>query len=39
MGGRFRVNRLERLLDKLRPGGSRSITDAQLDEVVAKTRE
>src|SRR5262249_10491927 len=36
---RFRVQRLEGLLDEPRPGASRSITDAQVEEVVTKTLE
>ena len=36
---RFRVNRLEGLLDEPRPGTPRSITDAQVEEVVTKTLE
>jgi transposase len=36
---RFRVNRLEGLLDEPRPGAPRSITDAQVEEVVTKTLE
>ncbi|MBV8807924.1 MAG: IS630 family transposase [Acidobacteriaceae bacterium] len=34
---RFRVKRLEGLLDEPRPGTPRSITDAQVEEVVTKT--
>ena len=37
--GRFRVNRLEGLLDEPRPGAPRSISDAQVEEVVTKTLE
>ena len=36
---RFRVDRLEGLLDEPRPGAPRSITDAQVEEVVTKTLE
>jgi transposase len=36
---RFRVQRLEGLLDQPRPGAPRSITDAQVEEVVTKTLE
>ena len=36
---RFRVNRLEGLLDEPRPGAPRSIADAQVEEVVTKTLE
>ena len=36
---RFRVNRLEGLLDEPRPGAPRSISDAQVEEVVTKTLE
>ena len=36
---RFRVNRLEGLLDEPRPGAPRSITDAQVEQVVTKTLE
>lgn len=36
---RFRVNRLEGLLDEPRPGAPRSITDAQVEEVVTQTLE
>jgi transposase len=36
---RFRVTRLEGLLDEPRPGAPRSITDAQVEEVVTKTLE
>ncbi len=36
---RFRVNRLEGLLDEPRPGAPRSVTDAQVEEVVTKTLE
>ena len=36
---RFRVGRLEGLLDEPRPGAPRSITDAQVEEVVTKTLE
>jgi len=36
---RFRVSRLEGLLDETRPGAPRSITDAQVEEVVTKTLE
>src|SRR3954447_23128202 len=36
---RFRVNRLEGLLDEPRPGAPRSITDAQMEEVITKTVE
>ena len=35
---RFRVNRLEGLLDEPRPGAKRSIADAQVEQVVTKTR-
>lgn len=36
---RFRVNRLEGLLDEPRPGAPRSITDAQVEGVVTQTLE
>jgi transposase len=36
---RFRVDRLEGLLDEPRPGAPRSITDAQVERVVTKTLE
>jgi len=36
---RFRVDRLEGLFDEPRPGAPRSITDAQVEEVVTKTLE
>jgi transposase len=36
---RFRVDRLEGLLDEPRPGAPRSITDAQIEEVVTRTLE
>jgi transposase len=36
---RFRVERLGGLLDEPRPGAPRSITDAQVEEVVTKTLE
>jgi len=36
---RFRLTRLEGLLDEPRPGAPRSITDAQVEEVVTKTLE
>jgi transposase len=36
---RFRVDRLEGLLDEPRPGTPRQITDAQVEEVVTKTLE
>src|ERR1700753_433116 len=36
---RFRVGRLERLLDEPRPGAPRSITDVQVEEVVTQTLE
>jgi transposase len=36
---RFRLNRLEGLLDEPRPGAPRSITDAQVEDVVTKTLE
>jgi transposase len=36
---RFRVNRLEGLLDEPRPGAPRSITDKQVEEVVTRTLE
>jgi transposase len=36
---RFRVQGLEGLLDEPRPGAPRSITDAQVEEVVTKTLE
>jgi len=34
---RFRVSRLEGLLDEPRPGAPRSITDAQVEDVITKT--
>jgi transposase len=36
---RFRVDRLEGLLDEPRPGAPRSITDAQVERVITKTLE
>jgi len=36
---RFRVNRLEGLLDEPRPGAPRSITDRQVEDVITKTLE
>src|SRR6476660_1750148 len=36
---RFRVNRLEGLLDEPRPGAPRSIADTQVEDVVTKTLE
>ncbi len=36
---RFRVHRLEGLLDEPRPGTPRSITDAQIEDVVTRTLE
>jgi transposase len=36
---RFRVNRLEGLLDEPRPGAPRSVTDAQVEDVITKTLE
>jgi transposase len=36
---RFRVNRLEGLLDEARPGAPRSITDVQVEKVVTQTLE
>jgi transposase len=36
---RFRVHRLEGLLDEPRPGAPRSITDAQVEQVVTTTLE
>src|SRR3978361_908459 len=38
-GERFRLERLEGLLDEPRPGAPRTITDAQVEEVVTKTLE
>ena len=35
---RFRVSRLEGLLDEPQPGAPRSITDAQVEAVVTKTQ-
>lgn len=36
---RFRVNRLEGLLDEPRPGAPRSVTDKQVEAVITKTLE
>jgi len=36
---RFRVDRLEGLLDEPRPGAPRSVSDAQVEEAVTKTLE
>jgi len=36
---RFRVNRLEGLLDEPRPGAPRTVTDTQVEEVITKTLE
>src|SRR5580698_4223457 len=36
---RFRLNRLEGVLDEPRPGAPRSVTDAQVEEVVTRTLE
>lgn len=36
---RFRVDRLEGLLDEPRPGAPRSVSDAQVEDVVTKTLE
>jgi transposase len=36
---RFRVHRLEGLLDEPRPGAPRSISDAQVEDVIIKTLE
>jgi transposase len=36
---RFRTNRVEGLLNAPRPGAPRTITDAQVEEVVTKTLE
>ncbi|MGA2197461.1 MAG: IS630 family transposase, partial [Bryobacteraceae bacterium] len=36
---RFRVNRLEGLLDEPRPGAPRSITNAQVEQVITNTLE
>ena len=36
---RFRVNRLEGLLDEPRPGAPRSVTEAQVEDVITKTLE
>lgn len=35
----FRLNRLEGLLDEPRPGAPRSITDAQVEDVIINTLE
>ena len=34
---RFRVQRIEGLLDELRPGAPRTITDEQIEEMITKT--
>lgn len=37
--GRFAADRLEGLADEPRPGAPRKVTDAQVEQVIAKTLE